>query len=535
MNDRRDDYYQPWLRDPVPGPAKNDGSAPAEGLAKPPASPPIGIDVSAYPIEDAAVPPLARAPDRLKAGTRTAVSRMRDAAHSFADWTIKAGVAADIPAKVERLELPRRTRELAQGSAATTARAGKGIGKGAVTVWNSLAAATAKGWQRLALPDHVGNIADSAKSGIGAAAGKTRSGIGSAAKAGLAGVSEATSKATGKLRPAAKPVDAPLPSGLDQLIEREAAAAPVRKSAPDLPLFAAENGPSPQATPEKKPAPQAMAAAPPAAAIKAATPPVSPAPQRLERTGGGMAWPAALASPWWLAAGALALAAVFWLGARIGGDAGLSRDEVEAVVADYILANPEIIPEAMANYRANEMAKSIAAIRPALEKPYSGAWAGNAKGDVTITVFTDYGCVFCRASVPDVDRLLREDSGVKVVFRELPIIAPQSRDAAIMALRAARQGKYDAFHHAMFAAGSLETSAIAAAAAKAGLVTDGSADATASAAVLQRELDSNLAIAQQLQLNATPTWIIGDQLLQGALGYDALRAAVVKARTGARS
>src|SRR5690606_22669211 len=149
-----------------------------------------------------------------------------------------------------------------------------------------------------------------------------------------------------------------------------------------------------------------------------------------------------------------------------------------------------------------------------------------------------------------------------VVFRELPIISPQSRDAAIMALAAARQGKYDAFHHAIVPSGSLDEAAIAAAAAKAGVgtdgsadpaadqalaqrdldakraaaaakvgvVTDGSADATANEALFQRELDSNLAIATQLQLNATPTWIVGDQLFQGQIGYDALRQAVGKAR-----
>jgi len=232
---------------------------------------------------------------------------------------------------------------------------------------------------------------------------------------------------------------------------------------------------------------------------------------------------------WGLALGGiLLLAVVFWLGGRFGG--GMSKAEVETIVADYIKANPQIIPEALEAQQNREVAKAVDAIRPALEKPYAGAWAGNADGDVTLVVFTDYACGFCRASVPDVDRLIREDKRLKVVFRELPIIAPQSRDAAIMALAASRQGKYDAFHHAMFAAGSLEPSAIAAAAQKAGVVTDGTADATANEALFQRELDSNLAIATQLRLNATPTWIVGDQLFQGQIGYDALKQAVAKAR-----
>ncbi len=228
---------------------------------------------------------------------------------------------------------------------------------------------------------------------------------------------------------------------------------------------------------------------------------------------------------------AVLLALAFWLGGRFGG--GMSKSEVETVVADYIKANPQIIPEALEAQRDREIAKAIGAIRPALEKPYAGAWAGNADGDVTLVVFTDYACGFCRASVPDIDRLIREDKRLKVVFRELPIISPQSRDAALMALAAARQGKYDAFHHAMFAADSLGPAAIAAAAAKAGVITDGSADATANEVLFQRELDNNLAIASQLQLNATPTWVVGDQLFQGQVGHDALRQAIARARSKA--
>src|SRR3546814_3274502 len=87
--------------------------------------------------------------------------------------------------------------------------------------------------------------------------------------------------------------------------------------------------------------------------------------------------------------------------------------------------------------------------------------------------------------------------------------------------------------HAMFAASSLSPAAISAAATKAGVVTDGSADATANEALFQRELDNNLAIASQLQLNATPTWVIGDQLLQGQVGYDTLKQAVARARSKA--
>jgi protein-disulfide isomerase len=231
----------------------------------------------------------------------------------------------------------------------------------------------------------------------------------------------------------------------------------------------------------------------------------------------------------WAGAALLLLALSFWLGSRWGGGA-MGRAEVESIVRETIAANPEIVPQALEAYQANQMAETIDAVRPVLEKPFSGAWVGNAKGDVTLTLFTDYGCVFCRASVADVDRLVREDKGVKVVFRELPIIAPQSKDAAIAALAAARQGKYDAFHHAMFAAPSLDRAAIDAASTRAGVILDGRSDAGVDTRLFEREIDNNLALAQQLGVNATPTWVVGTKMLQGAVGYAALKQAVAAAR-----
>src|SRR3546814_19401803 len=107
-------------------------------------------------------------------------------------------------------------------------------------------------------------------------------------------------------------------------------------------------------------------------------------------------------------------------------------------------------------------------------------------------------------SVPDGDRLIREDKRLKIVFRELPIISPQSRDAALMALAAARQGKYDAFHHAMFSADSLGPAAIAAAAPKAGVVTDGSPDAPANEPLFTRDITQKPATPHPLHPNPPP-------------------------------
>lgn len=523
MTDKKDDYYQPWLRGPEPAPDRRPEPAADEGLARPDPDMPPGFDSrprTARPTREAP----ARA-DQMKAGAQGAWQAVRRGAGAFADWTIDLGERADIPARVEAMEIPRRSRELARQGGALSARAARAIGRGAATTGRAAARASGAAWSRLALGDRMARLSSGAGKGLEEVASRTRSGIGQVAKAGKDSVSDAASK----LRPASHEDMSPPPSGLEQLLAREEAeTARTRASAPDLPLFAGEVAAeaiaeqNPVAEDDRTPhLPPARPRAP--ARTKAMSAAAAP----------GISGNAVALSPRHWTIGGLALLALlgasFWLGGRFGG--GLSKGEVETIVADYIRANPQIIPQALEAQRDREVAKAIDAIRPALEKPYAGAWAGNADGDVTLVVFTDYACGFCRASLPDIDRLVREDKRLKVVFRELPIISPQSRDAAIMALAAARQGKYDAFHHAMFAASSLDPSAIAAAAEKAGVVTDGSADATANEALFQRELDSNLAIATQLQLNATPTWVIGDQLFQGQVGYDTLRRAIAKARS----
>ncbi|MGR4889522.1 thioredoxin domain-containing protein [Sphingopyxis sp. LARHCG72] len=536
MTDRKDDYYQPWLRDPAPTPdaAPLPPAAPDEGLAKPRETPPIGIDVSRYPAHDAPARKPVVTSDQVSAAAAGLWRVLRDGSSAFAEWTIRVGERADIPARVEAMEIPRRSRELAAKTGALTARTARAAGRGSAQAGRAAAKASGEAWDKMALGDKARKLSSEAGRGLGEVAEKTKAGVVDIAKASGESLRDGIGDAASKLRPAPREELAPPPSGLEQLLAREEAeakAAAVASAAPDLPLFAGD-----AAIPAvAKPAPAGTAYAmegddrsPVAQPPKKTAGAKAMASQRLPRIEGtGME--GVFTRKWGLALGGLLLlAAVFWLGGRLGG--GMSKGEVETIVADYIKANPQLIPEALEAQRGREVAKAIDAIRPALEKPYAGAWAGNADGDVTLVVFTDYACGFCRASVPDVDRLIREDKRLKVVFRELPIIAPQSRDAAIMALAAARQGKYDAFHHAMFAAGSLDKAAIAAAAEKVGVVTDGTADATANEALFQRELDSNLAIATQLQLNATPTWIVGNQLFQGQIGYDGLKQAVAKAR-----
>lgn len=207
------------------------------------------------------------------------------------------------------------------------------------------------------------------------------------------------------------------------------------------------------------------------------------------------------------------------------------RAKIEAVVRDYILANPEIIPEAIERLQGKEIAKSVDANRKALETPYASAWAGNPDGDVTLVVFYDYACGFCRRALPDIEKLLKEDQKLKVVFREFPILSEDSEKAARAALAAAEQGKFKAFHDGLFAMGRPTAANIDKVQKELGIDSAKSAAAMASEAV-QHEIESNIEVARTLRFTGTPSWVIGDQVLNGAVGYDALKKAVEAARSG---
>jgi protein-disulfide isomerase len=207
------------------------------------------------------------------------------------------------------------------------------------------------------------------------------------------------------------------------------------------------------------------------------------------------------------------------------------KPAIEKVVRDYILANPEILPQAMENLARKENAKQLSGIRTEVETPFPGAVLGNPDGKVTLVEFTDFACGYCRQSVADVEALIAEHPDLRVVIRELPILAPESAEAARWALAAAEQGKYPAFHHAMYAAGRPSAETIRAAAEAAALDID-RAKATIADPRIEAELKRNYDFAQQLGFNGTPSWIAGDQIISGAVGKDRLQAAIAEARGG---
>ena len=166
------------------------------------------------------------------------------------------------------------------------------------------------------------------------------------------------------------------------------------------------------------------------------------------------------------------------------------------------------------------------------ETPYAGAWAGAQNGDVTLVEFFDYACGYCRKSNADVDRLLREDPRLKVVWREWPVLGQDSERAALVSLAAAQAGTYRKFYDAMFAAGRPSPEALARAQQAAGVSAQAVAQIQASPAA-GAELARNHQLAQSVGASGTPTFVVGDEVLQGAVGYDALKKAIETARSKA--
>lgn len=214
--------------------------------------------------------------------------------------------------------------------------------------------------------------------------------------------------------------------------------------------------------------------------------------------------------------------------ASLGTAAALQSRGGDGVRA-YLLQNPEVLQEAMDRLRLKQMAAQIEPHRKAIETPYAGAWIGAKDGDVTLVQFFDYACGYCKASLPDVQRLVREDPKVKVVFRELPILSPESEVAARASLAAAEQGRFAAFHDAMYAAGRPSPDTIAAAAREAGL-DRAKLQAAMNTPRAEQELGQNIELARTLGFTGTPSWVVGDQVLSGAVGYEALKRAVAEAR-----
>ena len=215
----------------------------------------------------------------------------------------------------------------------------------------------------------------------------------------------------------------------------------------------------------------------------------------------------------------------------------LDEARVKELVYEAIRENPEIVMEAVAILQKRDeeaQAESVQSVlkdqRLLLEHDPNAPVLGNVNGDVTVIEFFDYNCPYCKRAMPEVQALMNDDPGVRLVYREWPILGEGSVYAARAALAARAQGKYEEFHWALMGSkGRVTEPVVLRIAQEIGLDVE----------QLQRDMDSpevqehiavSMQLAQALGFNGTPSFVIGDALVPGFVEQDQLGEYVDDAR-----
>jgi len=186
--------------------------------------------------------------------------------------------------------------------------------------------------------------------------------------------------------------------------------------------------------------------------------------------------------------------------------------------------------------RADEGPTAADVSREAILNDPATPTAGNPKGDLTIVVFFDYNCPYCKMSEPELTRLVKTDGKIRLVYKDWPILTEASIKGAQWALAAAYQGRYDDAHFAMMAipGGKIPADQMREAIAKAGVDMERlDADLQTHAGDITALLRRNLAQADSLGLQGTPAYIVGQYRVTSALNYEGFKRVAADARARA--
>ncbi len=219
------------------------------------------------------------------------------------------------------------------------------------------------------------------------------------------------------------------------------------------------------------------------------------------------------------------------------------RSEVELIVRDYLIAHPEVIQEAMTELEKRQSAADTEKHKAAV-KQYSEALftsprqvvLGNPSGNVTFVEFFDYNCGYCKRAMDDMLTLLKDDPKLKVVLKEFPVLGPGSVEAAQVAVAVRMQDKtgkkYLEFHQKLLGGRGQADKAHALAVAKDIGLDMVRLDKDLASPEVKATLQENFKLAEALGLNGTPSYVIGEDVVVGAVGLDALKEKVSNSRCG---
>jgi protein-disulfide isomerase len=218
---------------------------------------------------------------------------------------------------------------------------------------------------------------------------------------------------------------------------------------------------------------------------------------------------------------------------------GAELDSFEQRVRDYLLKHPEVIMEALQilqerqrSGEAENLKRTIAERSEEILNDPAAPVGGNQAGDVTLVEFFDYNCPYCRRVAPTVVELEQADPDLRLVYKEFPILGPGSQFAARAALASRRQGKYVAFHNALMQATEQVTEqTVMEIAREVGLDTE-QLRADMQDPAIQEAIGRNLQLANALGITGTPSFIIGQQIVPGAVDLRTLQSMIARARRG---
>jgi protein-disulfide isomerase len=217
------------------------------------------------------------------------------------------------------------------------------------------------------------------------------------------------------------------------------------------------------------------------------------------------------------------------------------RGEIEGIVKAYLIAHPEVIQEVMteiekrqADAEADKHREGVKQYSKVLFYSPRQVTLGNPDGDVTMVEFFDYNCGFCRRALTDMLDLMKADPKLRVVLKEFPVLGPGSVEAAQVAVAVRMQDKdgkkYLEFHQKMLAGRGQADRARALAVAKEVGLDMGRIEKDMASQEAKETIDENLKIAEALGLNGTPSYVIGTDVVVGAVGLTALKEKVAAAR-----
>ena len=216
----------------------------------------------------------------------------------------------------------------------------------------------------------------------------------------------------------------------------------------------------------------------------------------------------------------------------------VSADQINPLIESYLMSDPKILQRMSValetTLRREEQAQSRSAIASMQNAIYNGPGQvvlGNPEGDVTLVEFFDYNCGYCRNALPDLAALLAEDPNLRVVLKEFPILSNESIDAARVGILIGQSdADYWAFHEALFTARGQVNKDVALDAAVSLGLSRVALEMDMGTETVARTIQTSYEIAKALNITGTPTYIIGNEIIPGAIGVDELRSRIANMR-----